>query len=166
MKPYEENVVGYRGILFFGVGLVALTVTTSLLMWALLGVFESDAEERLASQNPMMLSEKDRLPPEPRLQSAPGFGVESEAGRVNLELTIPQAEYRELRRQWDLALENGQVDNGTGLVVTLPIEQAKEKFLQGATKARSGPEAEKALEDSTMLVSDSSGGRLASDKRR
>lgn len=166
MKPYEENEVGLRGITYFGIGLLALTCTTSLLMWALLGVLESNAKDELTSDNPMMISEKERLPPEPRLQSAPGFGVDSENGRVNLELTVPQAEYIELKRQWDAALKNGQVDEKTGTVVTLPIEEAKTRFLEQPIKARSGPEAEKALEESRKIISDSSGGRLASETVR
>ena len=46
--------------------------------------------------NPLAMSDREQLPPEPRLQMAPGFGVDTEKGRVNLELSYPQSEYRTL----------------------------------------------------------------------
>jgi hypothetical protein len=153
-----------RGIIYFAVGLIVLIVVTFGLMWALLNVMEDDALESKASDNPMMMTDRERLPPEPRLQAAPGFGVESENGRVNMELSAPQSEYWELRRQWKTLWENGQKDPHTGTVVTMPIEQAKEKYLQ---QAASAPKAsDENLEKSRLIVSDSSAGRAASEKRR
>ena len=43
-KPYEQNIIGFKGIVYFGVGLVLLIVITFGLMWALLGVFEDQAK--------------------------------------------------------------------------------------------------------------------------
>ena len=106
-RPYEQNIVGLRGIVYFGLGLLALIVITFALMWALLGVFDQQAREAAAPTHPLMPTERDRLPPEPRLQVAPGFGVESEQGRVNLELQAPGAEYREMRKQWEDIWKNG-----------------------------------------------------------
>ncbi len=135
-------------------------------MWALLNVLADNAETTQDAANPMQMSEKERLPPEPRLQGAPGFGVESGNGRVNMELDAPQAEYRELRSQWQEIWENGQKDAATGTVITLPIEAAKEKFLSENVKAATGTESESGATASQMFVSDSSAGRLASEKRR
>ena len=163
-KPYEQNLIGLRGIIYFGVGLTLLIVITFGLMWALQNVMEDEAQQSKASDNPMMMSERERLPPEPRLQAAPGFGVESENGRVNLELRAPQSEYWELQRQWKALLENGQKDAQTGTVVTLPIEQAKEKYLQQAAGASQA--SGETLQKSRLIVSDSSAGRTASAKRR
>jgi hypothetical protein len=166
-KPYEQNVIGLKGIIYFGVGLVILIVITFLLMWALNSVLEENAKVEKKVLNPyMIMTENERLPPEPRLQSAPGFGVESSTGKVNLELREPQAEYRELRKQWDEVLKNGHTDAKTGTIVAMPMEQAKERFLQQNVKARSGPEAEKALNDVRLIISDGSSGRVASLKRR
>jgi hypothetical protein len=164
-KPYETNVIGLRGIIYFAVGLFLLVVITFGLMWFLQNVMEeqSIAEKDVAS--PMMMSDQERLPPEPRLQSAPGFGVESDRGFVNLELKAPQSEYRILQEQWEMMWANGQKDAKTGTVVTLPIEEAKQKFLeQNAEKAQpNAQQKDEIMRKSRSLVSLSSSGRTASD---
>lgn len=165
-KAYEENTLGIKGIVYFGVGLLALIVITFALMWAFLYKLRDVATENADPANPMAMSEKERLPPEPRLQAAPGFGVDSESGRVNLELTAPKSEYSELIKQWDELRAKGRIDPKTGAVTMLPIDQAIDKFLASGAKAKSGPDAEKALNDGRKFVSDSSAGRLASETRR
>ena len=108
-KPYEQNIVGLRGIIYFGIGLFLLIVVTFGLMWALQDVMEDQARQDKDNVHPMALPEgRDRLPSEPRLQSAPGFEVQGPQGRVNLELSAPQSEYRELRRQWENEWRNGR----------------------------------------------------------
>jgi hypothetical protein len=165
-KPYEQNIVGLKGIIYFGVGLLLLIVITFALMWALNGVLEDNARETKGSTNPMALSDRERLPPEPRLQAAPGFKVEGPNGPVNLELTAPQSEYWELKKQWEAAWKNGVKDPRTGTVISLPIEQAKERVLQQNLKARSDAEAAKAAEDARKRIIDSSSGRLATLKHK
>ncbi len=166
-QPYEQNIIGLKGIFYFGIGLFVLIVITFALMWALLNVFEDQKlEENKAARNPMALEDRERLPPEPRIQGAPGFGVESPDGRVNLELSAPQAEYWELQKQWKVIWEKGQKDPNTGVVTSMGISEAKEKFLSGQVKARSGPEAVEAAAGSKMYFSDSSSGRRPSEKRR
>ncbi|MEO8650202.1 MAG: hypothetical protein ABI539_13635 [Acidobacteriota bacterium] len=165
-KPYEQNVIGLKGIVYFGIGLFILIVITFALMFALLNVLEDNAEPTMSSSNPMAMTDRERLPPEPRLQSAPGFGVDSSAGRVNMELGAPQAEYQELHRQWVETWKNGNKDAKTGAITSLPIDRAKEIFLGQAVKARSGPDAEKSATESRMFISDSSAGRTATIRRR
>ena len=165
-KPYEENAIGLKGIFSFGIGLFLLIVITFGLMYALLDVLEDYSVENADNKNPMAMSDKERLPPEPRLQLAPGFGVESEKGFVNMELVAPQAEYRELHKQWLNLWEHGLRDKKTGAVTMMPIYQAKENFLTQNVKAKSGADAEAVLAGSRMSVSDSSSGRVASEKRR
>lgn len=166
-RGYETNLIGLRGIIYFGVGLFLLIVITFGLMYFLQNVMEDNARDtKDKDKNPMMLSEKDRLPPEPRLQSAPGFGVDSKDGFVNLELRAPQAEYWELEKQWADEWKNGQKDAKTGTVITLPIEEAKQKFLQSNVKTRAGEQSQKSLDESRAIVSYSSAGRTATDHRR
>ncbi len=165
-KPYEQNLIGLKGVFYFGIGLGLLIVITFALMWALLEVFEDDAIAEKGRSGPMAMSERERLPPEPRLQAAPGFGVESDQGRVNFELRDPQSEYRELKRQWDEIWEHGHKDAATGAVSSLPIDMAKERFLEQAVKARAGTEAEQAATRSKFYYTDSSSGRRATEKRR
>lgn len=165
-KPYEQNVIGFRGIVYFAVGLFLLIVITFGLMWALLGVFEDQAKIDKASDNPMAMSDRERLPAEPRLQAAPGFGVDGPSGRVNLELRAPQSEWWELQKEYKEVWEKGMKDKATGAVTALPIEEAKAKVLERNLKARSGPEAEKLFAESKLRFSDASAGRVATDRRR
>lgn len=166
-RPYEQNVIGLKGVFYFGIGLVVLIVVTFGLMWAFLNVLADNAREEKQSNTPMRaVNEKERLPPEPRLQAAPGFGVEGPTGRINLELEAPQSEYWQLSKQWEQILKHGQKDPGTGTMVSMPIEMAKEKFLGQGVKAKSGPEAENAARLSRIYFTDASSGRLAAEKRR
>jgi hypothetical protein len=165
-KAYEENEIQLKGILGFAIGLFLLIVITFGLMFAFLNVLKDTFADDPSTKNPMAMSDKDRLPPEPRLQLAPGFGVDSEHGRVNLELQAPQAEYRELKKQWYEMWEKGLKDEKTGAVTMMPLEEAVEKFLSGNIKARSDVAAAGFLADSNSYISDSSAGRLASEKRR
>src|SRR5829696_6520591 len=117
-QPYEQNIIGLKGIFYFGIGLFLLIVITFALMAALLNVFEDDARVNKKSDNPMARTETERLPPEPRLQVAPGFGVEGTDGKINLELKAPQSEYWELHKQWIQTWEHGQKDPATGAVTS------------------------------------------------
>ncbi len=163
--PYEENDIQLKGIMGFAIGLTLLIVVTFGLMFAFLNVLKDYSEENQV-KNPMQVSERERLPPEPRLQGAPGFGVDSAKGWVNLELMAPQAEYWELEKQWKELWAKGQKDAATGTVVVMPINEAKEKLIAQGVKARSGPEAEKLLKDSLQSITDASAGRMAAATRR
>lgn len=162
-KPYEPNVIGVKGITYFAVGLVLLIVVTFALMWALLRlVLEEDANASKKSDNPMMMSEMERLPPEPRLQLAPGFGVTGPDGRTNLELLEPQAEYRELKKIWDDLRKNGQKDAATGTIIAMPIDTAINKLLTQPIKTKAGSEAD----NEAIYPSEASAGRKSALKRR
>lgn len=165
-KGYEENVVGIRGIVAFGVGLFLLIVVTFWLMWALYGVLEEKAKETKSSDNPLALNDKERLPPEPRLQAAPGFGVDTPTGRVNLELMPPQSEYWVLEKEWKKLRENGSKDPKTGAVTVLPIEEAKEILLEEKPAANSSSDAAQLFSESELRYSWSSAGREKTMRRR
>jgi len=165
-KGYEQNVLGLRGIVYFGIGLFILIVITFFLMWALLKVFRDRAEEERAPASPMARNDRERLPPEPRLQLAPGFGIDTKDGRVNLELRPPNAEYQEFRKTWFDIWKNGEKDKSTGAVAILPIDEAKQRLLSQAPKATSDPNAQQFYDNSRLYFSDASSGRVASLKRR
>jgi hypothetical protein len=79
----------------------------------------------------MALTKEERLPPEPRLQAAPGFAITTEDGqRRSLEKDIPQREYEVLRKQWEENLKTGLKDQ-SGKVVGMPIDAAIDKVLSG-----------------------------------
>ncbi len=165
-RTYETNIIGTRGIVYFAVGLFLLIVITFGLMYFLQNVMEDQAKVEKDIKNPMAMNARESLPPEPRLQAAPGFGVESERGFVNLELKAPQSEYRELQQQWEKQWKDGLKDAKSGMVVTLPIEEAKSKLLQENVQTRTGEQTQKALDEAQQFISDSSAGRISNNKRR
>ena len=165
-KPYEVDVLNFRGIIYFCVGLILLIVVTFGLMWIFqYKVLQPQAEEN-DYKNPMAMTEEERLPPEPRLQSAPGFGVDSKDGRVVLELREPQAEMKELQKQYEDIWEHGEKDKDGKTVISLPIEDAKAQLLKdGSIKAKSGTEGEQALSKLDTYISGSSAGRSSAKRR-
>jgi hypothetical protein len=137
---HEASDVDVGTIVKFVVGLFFLTVITFVLMKLLYNVLEARATEADPKRRPMAMSDKERLPPEPRLQAAPGFGVDLGNGKaINLQLREPQAEYNELQKIWDAQLE-GKPDPRTGLA-GMPIEEAKKKVLEDGS-LRSRPPAD------------------------
>jgi hypothetical protein len=165
-KGYEQNILGLRGIVYFGVGLLLLIVITFALMWALLKVFADRAAEENGQPHPLAMSDRESLPPEPRLQLAPGWNVQTENGEVNLELSQPGAEYTALSKQWQQMWLKGVRDEKTGVTSVLPIEVAKQKVLEQNLKARSDDASAKEWDASRLFYSDASSGRGASEKRR
>ncbi|MEP6903766.1 MAG: hypothetical protein ABJA66_18730 [Actinomycetota bacterium] len=171
-KPYEQNTIGLRGVIYFAVGLFLLIVVTFGLMWAFQNVMEDQAKETKDAKSPMAMNEQEKLPPadQPRLQAAPGFGVDGPNGRINLELKKPSSEYQELRAEWEKEWKDGRQaisqDGKTTTALTLPIDEAKEKLLQQNPKARTGNEAQNALDEARSFISYSSAGRTRTDKRR
>lgn len=142
---HEASDVSVEGILKFVVGLTLMTAAVCVLMWALFKLLDSQVVEKnvQAQPGPMAMTEKERLPPEPRLQSAPGFGVKLESGEtVNLELSAPQSEYWALKAQWEQVLANGKKDQ-SGQQVAIPIDEAMkrlaadQKLMRGEVKSSS-----------------------------
>lgn len=133
---HEASDVNVGSIIKFVAGLFVLTVITFVLMKLLFKVLEDRAAKLDPPPRPMALTEQERLPPEPRLQSAPGFGVqESPDKRIILQLREPQAEYRVLRKIWDGALE-GKADPRTGKM-GMPIDEAMKKVVEdGSLRTR------------------------------
>ena len=133
---HETSDISVSGVLTFVVVLTLATAAVSAGMWLLFRYFAAQ-EAKEPTRGPMAITEKDkRLPPEPRLQSAPGFGLKLENGNtVDLERAIPQAEYRELRKQWDENLKTGLKDQ-SGHVVGMPIQQAMEKVVSDGLPSR------------------------------
>src|SRR5919106_5496592 len=82
---HETSDVSVRGVMTFVVVLTVATAVISLGLWFLFNYFNrQEAQQR--KPGPMALSQQERLPPEPRLQGAPGFGVSTQTGqKTNLE---------------------------------------------------------------------------------
>lgn len=165
-KAYEENEVQLKGIVWFVGCLSVLIVLVSVLMWFFLSQMHDFRNATQGPVNPMALSERERLPDGPRLQAAPGFGVDGPNGFINLELMPPADEYIQLKKQWDTLEKNGEKDPKTGAVIMLPIEEAKKRLLAEGLKARSDDAGKKLYDDSRRFYSESSAGRMESEIRR
>lgn len=127
---HERSDINVRGVLTFVVVLTIATIAVCLGMWLLFGFF-SKQQAKEPQPGPMALSQEERLPPEPRLQAAPGFEVTLESGqKVNLEKGAPQTEYRILRQQWEDNLRTGLKDQ-SGNTVGIPIDAAIDKVVSG-----------------------------------
>jgi len=128
---HEASDVNIAGIIKFVMGLTALGVFVFVLMWGMFRFLYAQETEKEPPAGPMAMTEQERLPPEPRLQAARGFGVKLENGEwVDLEKREPQAEYRVLREQWDRRLhcQSGESAASTNC---LTIDAAMEKLVQG-----------------------------------
>jgi hypothetical protein len=135
---HEASDVSVSGVVKFVVGLSMLGVAVFVLMWAMFRFFNAQAEKE-PNPGPMAMKPEERLPPDPRLQAAKGFGVKLQNGEwVNLENREPEAEYRVLRGQWDRQL-NCNHEEGAEMSVAncTPINTAIDKLIEGGTlKAR------------------------------
>src|ERR1041384_5052507 len=96
------------------------------------------------NKKPMAFSKEERLPPEPRLQLAPGFGVGEGENRVNLELANPHAENWEVKKRWAEMEKEGVKDPHTGAMTAIPVAEAKAKLLEKGEKQRPAEDAQKA----------------------
>jgi hypothetical protein len=124
---YETSDISVSAVLKFVVALTLLTAFVFVLMLGLFRFFSREVQEQEPPPGPMAMTEQERLPPDPRLQGAPGFGVKVESGDfVNLQLSAPQAEYRVVRQQWERQLKCQ--DGGRPC---LPIDEAMRKLLEG-----------------------------------
>ena len=143
---HEISDVQVPVIVKFLVALSVLTIATFFLVWAMFRAFENTTVEPKPS--PMALTEKDRLPPEPRLQSAPGFAEDLEKNAAIKKdesgnaITAGGAQPKDalyeintLRRHWSDVLENGPIDQN-GKQYGLPIEKAKEEVLRQGLPVR------------------------------
>jgi hypothetical protein len=127
---HEPSDVSVNGVLTFVVVLTIATATVCLGMWLLFRYFNAQAA-KAPRPGPMALTQQERLPPEPRLQAAPGFELGLEDGRtIKLEKREPQAEYTFLRQQWEENLKTGLKDQ-SGKVVGMPIDAAIDKVVSG-----------------------------------
>src|SRR6185437_9322595 len=77
---HEASDVNISGILKFVMGLTVLGAVVFVLMWGMFRLLNAQEAEKEPEAGPMAMTEEERLPPEPRLQAAKGFGVKRENG--------------------------------------------------------------------------------------
>ena len=137
---HEESDVNVKGVGTFVGILAAGLVLMALLMVGLYKLLEMKArhDEARESVSPMARTGKERLPPPPRLQAAPGFVSldDPENPKLNFELKHPQAEWQALSEKWDYELTHaGTIDPNTQ-TQRIPIEDAKRLLLGQNLPAR------------------------------
>lgn len=121
---HEHKDVHIGGILTFG---MALLISTALIYLALWGLFKYFSAREIRTQPPppaLVPTVQQRLPPEPRLQGAPGHEVH------------PLQELRDVRAHEDQMLHGyGWVDRPAG-VVRIPVDRAMELLSERGLPSR------------------------------
>jgi len=160
---HETSDISVRGVLTFAIVLTVAAIAISGGLVLLFNYFNAQ-EAKQPKPGPMALTKEQRLPPEPRLQAAPGFAITTEDGqRRNLELSAPQTEYRVLRQQWDENLRTGLKDQ-SGKVVGMPIDQAIDKITSEGLPSRVKGPGGKLIDYAVSMPTAASSGR-ESEKR-
>ena len=160
---HETSDISVVGVLTFVVALVIVTVAIYIGMWLLFDYFQSQ-QAKESPPGPMALKKGERLPPAPRLQSAPGFGLTLENGeRVNLELSRPQEEFTVLNKEWNESLE-GKLTDSSGKPLSMPIEEAMKKIVADGLPARANSQAGNIQDFAVSVPTAASSGRV-SEKR-
>jgi hypothetical protein len=127
---HEASDVSVAGVVKFVIGLTALGIVVFVLIWGMFRFMYAQETEKEPDPGPMAMSPQERLPPAPRLQAAPGFGVKLEDGQwVPLEKREPEAEYRVLREQWERDLKCSMEQAPNVRAGCVPIDQAMEEVL-------------------------------------
>lgn len=124
---HERNEVNIGVIVRFGVWLVVAGIVINFIAWGLFHYF-SNREDRLEPPPPPLVSSpSDRLPPDPRLQGAPGS---------KFPLQNPVLEMEAYKKaEEDLLDSYGWADKQAGRV-RIPIERAKQILLQRGLPSR------------------------------
>jgi hypothetical protein len=128
---HETSDVSTPDIAKFGVGLIIVAIVTHILMWGLYEYFAAREPRAQAAGQA-----RDQLPPEPRLQGAPGHEIH------------PVEELNAMRRAEDSILTTYAwvaQDSGTARV---PIEQAIKMLAERGLPSRSGVHRQRMPSDS------------------
>src|SRR5437763_2366865 len=143
---HEESDVAVRPLLWFVGGLTAFTIVVCVVVLLMFMYFQRREESQELAASPLARQGAERLPPEPRLQLAPGFGVTNDEGKFR-DLSyqaktdhVPQSqsEYLVVREEWRRELEDyGWADQQAG-TVRVPVEQAMKLYLQRRQSKQQG----------------------------
>jgi hypothetical protein len=136
---HEESDVAVRPLLWFVGGLTFFTLIVCLAMLLMFKFFLNREMSQELAASPLARQGEERLPPEPRLQLAPGWQVTSADGRrQDLSYSadnaghVPQpwSEYLLVTDEWKREAGGyGWADQQAG-TVRVPIEQAMRVYLE------------------------------------
>src|ERR1051325_11738414 len=110
---HEESDVAVRPLLWFVGGLTAFTIIVCVAMLLMFKFFQNREESLELAASPLARQGEERLPPEPRLQLAPGWAVETDGKRRDLSYTTdqtshvphPGSEWEEVIKEWQHELK-------------------------------------------------------------
>lgn len=133
---HEASEMRIGPIIWFLIALSFGTVVICLLTAGLFDSFEKNLKDTEGKSSPLA-SERQKLPPEPRLQLAPSTAEQLEARQPpNFKLDHPLQEMKRLRDEENKKLSSyGWADEKAG-VVRIPIEEAKKRLLQNGIPTR------------------------------
>src|SRR5689334_22997835 len=143
---HEESDVAVKPLLWFVGGLTAFTIIVCVAMWIMFQFFLNREIGQELKASPLARQGEERLPPEPRLQLAPGFGVTTDDGQrhgLSFEekhegVPQPQSEYWVVRSEWMQELsEYGWADEKAGMV-RLPVEEAITLYAERSKSKQQG----------------------------
>jgi hypothetical protein len=178
---HEESDVAVRPLLWFVGGLTAFTIIVCIAMWIMFQYFYHREVSQELKASPLARQGEERLPPEPRLQLAPGHGVTTDDGvRHNLSyenkpegVPQPQSEYLVVRDEWRRELQDyGWADEKAG-TVRLPVDEAislyaerRKSKQQGQTRQGQGGATGAQAAPKEQTPSDSSSGQQTEQKHQ
>lgn len=135
-SDHEVSTLSIGPIVWFMIGLSVAIVIICLLMTGLLDVYANRGRNSEERPSPLA-GERQKLPPEPRLQLAPTSARQLEEKLPpNIREDNPLQEMKRLRTQEDAKLNSyGWVDEKAGLA-HIPIDEAKKLLLEGRLKTK------------------------------
>jgi hypothetical protein len=161
---HEMSDISVNGVLKFVVALTLMTIGVYIGMVLLFNSFSGQAAKEV-KPGPMALSKEERLPPEPRLQAAPGFEVTLQDGtKVHLETKSPQAEFQTVNEQWEQEL-NGGLKDASGNPRAIPIADAIKQVVSGQGLPAQSKDASSKLQDYAISVPTAASSGRVSEKR-
>ena len=145
---HEESDVAVRPLLWFVGGLTVFTLITCLAMLLMFKFFQKREESLELEASPLARQGAERLPPEPRLQLAPGWEVEKDGKRQDLSYStdntghVPQpgSEWKLVNEEWQRELkEYGWADQQAG-TARIPVERAIDLYLERRARPQPTPQ--------------------------
>lgn len=145
---HEESDVAVRPLLWFVGGLTFFTIVVCLAMLLMFKFFQGREESQELAASPLARQGEERLPPEPRLQLAPGWAVTNDQGkRQDLSYStqtsyVPQpwSEWILVNQEWQHELkEYGWADQQAG-TARIPVERAIDLYLERRARQQPAPQ--------------------------
>ncbi|HET6670173.1 MAG TPA: hypothetical protein VFH15_08060, partial [Pyrinomonadaceae bacterium] len=161
---HETSDVNVPALLKFVLALTIMMVVAFGIVLFLFSFLNSQETKKEPPAGPMAMTEQESLPPEPRLQSAPGFAADLSKSVGETDPHKPKDplwEIRVLREQWDRDLREGAKDQ-SGRTLGIPIEEAMKKLVaEQNAKAGANSKAQSGEGYGDQMPTAASSGRIS-----